>query len=70
MSMNANRTRLAAVTTELSVKWAETKEHWQDGKSAEFEAKYMDELTSSVDAAVAAIEELDKLVAKIRSDCE
>ena len=70
MSMSANRTRLAATTTQLQVKWQETKEHWQDAKSTEFEAKYMAELKSSVDAAVAAMEELDKLVAKIRSDCE
>lgn len=70
MSMGSNRTRLAAATTELRLKWELTKEHWQDAKASEFEARYLEELKASVDAALAAIEQLDKLSTKIRSECE
>jgi hypothetical protein len=70
MSMRNNGTRLAMVTKELMLQWQDTKEHWRDAKSAEFEQKYMVELQSSVDTAVTVIEKLDKLLAKIRKDCE
>lgn len=50
--------------------WQHTREFWRDTKSAEFEHKYLDELFSSVDKAVGVIEQLDKLLNKIRKDCE
>jgi len=70
VSLNANRTRLATITKELSTKWEQTKDYWKDGKSQEFEHKYMEELLASVDTAVGVIEQLDRLTTKIRSDCE
>jgi len=48
----------------------QTKECWQDTKSQEFQSKYIDELVSGVDKAASVIDQLDKLVAKVRSDCE
>lgn len=50
--------------------WQHTREYWRDAKSTEFEHKYLDELFSSVDKAVGVIEQLDKLLNKIRRDCE
>ncbi|MBI5385223.1 MAG: hypothetical protein HZA90_11125 [Verrucomicrobia bacterium] len=70
MSMGASKQRLTGMTRELLLKWDQTKEHWQDAKSREFEQKYITELVAGVDKAVAVIEQLDKLAAKIRSDCE
>ncbi len=70
MSMAVNRARLAAITKELSARWDETKERWRDAKCDEFQRKYMDELFASVDTSLGVIEQLDKLAAKIRSDCE
>ncbi len=58
------------VTKELMAKWRETREYWKDAKSEEFEKNYMDELQSSVDTAVIVIEKLDKIISKIRKDCE
>ena len=43
---------------------------WRDAKSDEFQHKYLEELVSSVDKTVAVIEQLDKLILKIRHDCE
>ena len=68
--MKASGSRLAGLTKELRAQWQDTKNYWKDAKSQEFEHKYMDELLASVDRAVTVIEQLDKLVSKIRKDCE
>ena len=70
MSLSAKKGRLSAVTKELAVDWAQTKEAWKDEKCREFEQKYLEELFASVDRAVLVIEQLDKLVLKIKKDCE
>ena len=70
MSLNANRTRLNQTTKELLAKWKETKEYWRDAKSAEFEHQYLDELFDGVDTANEVMEQLDKLLHKIKIDCE
>ena len=68
--MNASGTRLGALTKELYVQWQQTKQYWNDARSQEFERKYLQELFASVDKSVTVIEQLDKLVAKIKKDCE
>jgi hypothetical protein len=70
MNVGSNGARLSALTKELSQRWQETREEWLDAKSLEFDRKYMEQLISSVDSAVTVIEQLDKLIDKIRSDCE
>ena len=68
--MKASGNRLAGITKELRAQWLDTKNYWKDAKSLEFEHRYMEELLASVDRAVTVIEQLDKLVSKIRKDCE
>ena len=68
--MKASASRIEATTRELWIQWQQTKEYWRDAKSQEFEAKYLQDLLSSVDKAVTVIDQLDKLVGKIRRDCE
>jgi len=68
--LNANGTRLEGITQELFSHWQQTKEYWRDSKSVEFEHKFLDELFASVDKSVGVIEQLDKLLNKIRRDCE
>lgn len=70
MSLSASKIRLAAITKELSVNWRETKESWRDAKAQEFEQNYLQELFDSVDAAVGVMDQLDKVLKKIRTDCE
>jgi thymidylate synthase len=70
MSLRNSGTRLAMLTKELMLKWKDTRESWKDAKSGEFERKYLDELQGSVDNAVTVIDKLDKLISKIRKDCE
>jgi hypothetical protein len=70
MSLNANKSRLTALTKNLSLRWAETKDHWRDIKSEEFDQRFMQELFPSVNKAAAAIEKLEEILNKIRKDCE
>ena len=70
MSVRTNGIRLSMVTKELVLKWRATREDWDDAKSAEFERTYIEELEASVNSAVIVIEKLDKLLTKIKKDCE
>ena len=70
MSLAGNRSRLAAITRELSLQWQETKNYWKDAKSQEFESRYMVELQARVDKTVTVIEKLDELLTRVRKDCE
>lgn len=68
--MNANASRLSGITRDLWGRWQQTKAYWRDAKAQEFENKYLAELLSSVDKTVGFIEQLDKLLQKIKKDCE
>jgi thymidylate synthase len=68
--MNASRARLEALTKELRLQWQHTKDYWADAKSGEFEHKYLQELFISVERSASAIDQLDKLITKIKKDCE
>jgi hypothetical protein len=70
MNLRSNATRLTMLTRDLSNRWLETKEEWRDAKSVEFERKYLVELVAAVERTVIIIEQLDKVMSKIRSDCE
>jgi len=68
--MSGNGAKLTALTKALSLQWEDTKNYWRDSKSEEFERQYIQELLTSAERAVAVIQQIDKLIAKIRSDCE
>jgi hypothetical protein len=68
--MKAGGNKLTAITRELWAQWQQTKGSWKDTRSQEFERKYLEELLTSVSRTVTVIEQLDKLVTKVRKDCE
>ena len=68
--MNASRARLEALAKELKLQWQQTKEHWVDAKSREFEQTFLQELFITVERSASAIESLDKLITRIKKDCE
>lgn len=70
MSLSSQKARLASLTKEISIQWDQTKDHWKDAKAADFEHKYMQELIVSADAAMEVIDQLEKLINKIKTDCE
>jgi hypothetical protein len=70
MNVSGSKSRLAAISKELSLRWDETKEYWKDAKSYEFEQRYLTELFARVDKTVTVIEKLDELLNRVKSDCE
>lgn len=70
MNISANGKSIAMATKELMLKWEAARESWRDAKAEEFDRKYLAELIASVDKAAAVFDQLDKLVMKVRSDCE
>ena len=68
--MNANASRLEGITRDLSNHWQQTREYWLDSKSQEFQQKYLEELLAGINKTVGVIEQLDKLIARIKKDCE
>ena len=70
MNLSATRTRLETLAKELHRSWEETKGEWRDRKAEEFEHQFLEDLMLQVEKTTAAIEKLDQLLTKVRSDCE
>jgi len=70
MSLNNSRGRLVGISRELLRSWQETQDSWHDRKGKEFDKTYMQPLFDSVDNASSAMDDLDKLLKKLRKDCE
>ena len=68
--MSAAQNRLVGLTNELKVEWEQTKHYWNDAKSLEFEHRFMSELIPAVNQAVITLESLERILAKLRQDCE
>jgi hypothetical protein len=68
--MSAGQNRLAALTNELRVEWEQTKQYWNDAKSHEFEQRFLSELLPAVNQTLTTIESLERILAKLRQDCE
>jgi hypothetical protein len=68
--MSASQNRLAGLTNNLRAEWEQTKYHWTDAKSREFEQRFLDELFAGVNQTITNIETLERVLAKIRNDCE
>jgi hypothetical protein len=70
MNLSGNKSRLVGLTREITLRWTETKAHWHDAKSEEFDRRFMVELYATVNRTVLIVEKLDEVLKKVRSDCE
>lgn len=70
MSTKANAAALAQAYKDLAVAWQETKAHWHDAKSIEFEAAYIEDLPNRINRTLSVMADIDALFGKIRNDCE
>ncbi len=70
MSLSGSKNQVSAITRDLALHWEETRNYWRDSKGEEFERRFIDELLARVDRTIPAIEKLDQLLTKVRSDCE
>jgi hypothetical protein len=70
MSTQGNSANLAQAARVLNLEWEKTKAQWRDARSLDFEDKYLAELPGQIAAAINAIEDMEALSKKVRSDCE
>ena len=56
--------------SEMMEEWRETRKSWRDDVANIFQRESLDPLAPRVNAALEAMEELDKLLRKVREDCE
>ena len=70
MSTQGSSGNLSGALKELAIRWQETKAHWHDVKSQEFERNYLEKLPNDVGRAMGVIEEIGALLKKVRHDCE
>lgn len=70
MSTRASASNLSRAVQDLSVEWQETKDHWRDAKSQEFEVRFLEKLADHVSKAKPVMEEIDTLLGRVRKDCE
>jgi len=70
MSLNHSKGRLVGLSRELLRVWQDTRESWRDEKAREFDSVYMQPMFDAVDHASAAIDDLDKVLQRLRQDCE
>ena len=70
MSARVSASNLVQAVKELSIDWQQTREHWRDAKSLEFERQYLEALPQHISRATAVMQEIDALLRKVRADCE
>jgi hypothetical protein len=70
MSLGGNAKVLLSATHELARQWDETKSSWRDTKAHDFEQEYLVELFACVERTVLVFEQMDKLIAQARRECE
>ena len=70
MSAKGCSSTLAQTAKDLTAAWHETQAHWRDAKAAEFQRDYLEALPSLIAKSREALEELDRFLRKVRSDCE
>ena len=70
MTTSGLENNIAQALKNLSAEWQQTREHWRDGKAAEFEKTYLEPLPHHVARAVSVITELNALLRQVRHDCE
>lgn len=70
MSTNISASNLIQAVTDLNIEWQQTKAHWRDAKSEEFEQRYLEKLSEHVAKSKPIIDEIEKLLRKVRQDCE
>jgi len=70
MSTRESGANLVQALKDLTLRWQETKNHWRDIKSQQFEREYLEDLPDHVQRTMSVMQEIDVLLKRIRSDCE
>ena len=68
--MIGSKNSLMGLTKELRAEWDQTRQSWNDAKSLEFEQRFLNDLLAGVNQAIANIDTLERVINKVRNDCE
>ena len=70
MTLQADKSKLVVLTRKLSASWQQTRNYWRDERGLAIEKQYIDDLRPMVDSAAETVDQLDRILTKIRRDCE
>ena len=70
MSVRSSKGTINRAVRDLNVEWEECKTNWNDIKSKEFQQKYISTIPDTLSSCSNIIDELDKILNKLRKDCE
>lgn len=67
--MNVGPQLLQAIKS-LNAEWEITRAAWNDEKGREFEEQFLADLPRQIDRTAEALKEIDKILGKVKRDCE
>lgn len=70
MSLAVSRNKLLASLKELHQRWDRIHMEWDDAASRDFTVEFLDQLDGKVRGTVSAMEKMNELVQKARSECQ
>lgn len=70
MSVGVSRAKLLGAVKDLQLRWGRVRELWDDEAAAHVQEKIVEPLEPRVRAAVTAMEKMNGILNKIRSDCQ
>ena len=70
MNPRASAANLFQAAKDLSFEWDQTRAYWSDVKSQQFARDYLEMIPEYLTRTRAAMEEIDVVLRKVRSDCE
>ena len=68
--MDLGRAKLNEARKDLFVRWNQTKAHWDDPVSREFERTYLDPLEARLRSALGAMNHMAQVMQRLEQDCE
>ena len=68
--MDLGRAKLNEARKDLFVRWNQTKAHWDDPVSREFERAYLDPLEARLRSALGAMNHMAQVMQRLEQDCE
>lgn len=70
MNVKAHSSVLAQAAKDLNAAWLDARASWRDAQAAEFQQTYLDPLPAQIAKSREALEELDRFLRKVRTECE
>ena len=67
---NGSATRFKKSVKKLRERWEETKEHWDDKTSSDFEEQYLRPILPEISMTIASVQRMAEMMDKAERDCD